>query len=70
MFGGARIWNKVTIIHKEPIGDREIVGSWSTKEGLITVKSQYGEKTTQTGGSRPEFLAKMMLQELAKAGKA
>ena len=38
--------------------------SWEDK--TITVKSPYGNKTTQIGGLRPEVLAKIMLRDLVQ----
>jgi hypothetical protein len=43
-------------------------GSYSVSEEAktVTVKSPYGNKTTQLGGLRPEVLAKTMLRELVQ----
>jgi hypothetical protein len=61
------IWREVQI---KFLG-RTIVGSYAlSQDGLVTVKTPTGEKTTQLGGSPAEFIAKRLLRELAVEGKA
>jgi hypothetical protein len=38
-------------------------------EGLVTVRTRSGSKTTQLGGSLAIFVAKRLLRELAAEGK-
>ena len=42
----------------------ELRGTWSVSDGMVTVKSPLGSKTTQIGDSTPEGLAAIMLREL------
>jgi hypothetical protein len=71
MVGNVRVWNKVTTNFKERhTVERSIVGSWSIKSGMVTVKTPNGEKTAQIGGATPESLARILLVELAREGKA
>jgi hypothetical protein len=45
-------------------------GGWfETSRGLVTVHTLYGSKSTQTGNTPPEVLAKMMLRELVEEEK-
>jgi hypothetical protein len=37
---------------------------------LVEVRTFNGHKATQLGGSRPESIARLLLHELAKEGKA
>jgi hypothetical protein len=65
-----RVWNKLTITYKDGSGERMVVGSWSTQGEMITVKTPYGERTTEIGNSIPDLLARNMLRRLASEGKA
>jgi hypothetical protein len=50
---------------------RLVKGSYSmSRDGLVTVKTPSGTKTTQLGGSPAIFVAKRLLRELAAEGKA
>jgi hypothetical protein len=50
---------------------RLVKGTYSmSREGLVTVKTPGGSKTTQLGGSPAIFVAKRLLRELAAEGKA
>jgi hypothetical protein len=51
-------------------GGRTVSGFYRVKRGLISVSTSQGSKATQVGGSPPESLARVMLRELAKEGKA
>jgi len=59
--------NEITIEHK---GRRVPGWWWVEEEGMVEVWSRRGRKITQIGGSPPAALAKLMLRELAKEGKA
>ena len=39
---------------------------YEVSDGMVTVRSVYGEKCTQVGGSSPERLAMFMLGEMAR----
>jgi hypothetical protein len=49
---------------------RVVHGQYGTHEGMVTVLTPHGKKTTQLGGSSAESLARLMLRELADEGKA
>jgi hypothetical protein len=40
-------------------------GSWAVIDGLLTVRTCDGSKTTQLGSMPPDFLAWKMMQEIA-----
>jgi len=40
-------------------------GSWVVIDGIVFVKTCYGSKATQLGGSNPEGLARILIRELA-----
>jgi len=42
-----------------------LTGTYTVKDGSITVRSVHGKKSTQVGGMTPKALAKIMLRELA-----
>jgi hypothetical protein len=41
-----------------------LIGTYSIVDDVITVKTAFGNKSTQAGGSYPETLARIMLREL------
>src|SRR5947209_4847460 len=49
---------------------RVVHGHYGVHEGMVTVLTARGSKTTQLGGSSGESLAHIMLRELADEGKA
>jgi hypothetical protein len=49
---------------------RRIYGSCVIENGILTVKTPYGEKQTPAGGSNSGLLAVLLLRELAAQGKA
>ena len=44
--------------------------SYHVHEGLITVQTARGEESTQLGGLRLKVLAKMLLEQLIRTGRA
>jgi hypothetical protein len=44
--------------------------SYHVHEGLITVQTARGEESTQLGGLRLTVLAKMLLEQLIRTGRA
>jgi hypothetical protein len=61
------IWKELAIDFR----GRTISGSYSTsREGLVSVKTLRGSKTTTLGGSNPRLVARILLRELAAEGKA
>ena len=61
-----RAHNTVTVTE----GHIDYVAEYFVEDGMITVTAAHGHKTTQLGDTPPEVLAKMLLGELIKAGKA
>jgi len=47
-----------------------IWGTFSTWAGLITVNTERGTKTAEIDGTSPTALARVLLRELARDGKA
>jgi hypothetical protein len=62
----AQVWRTIEI----KIGGRVVRGSWGHDGSMLEVRTPYGNKTTQLGGSSPITLARRMLRELAEEGKA
>jgi hypothetical protein len=58
----ARVWRTIEI----RIGGRVVRGSWGHDGSMVQVRTPYGHKTTQIGGSPPITLARIMLRELAE----
>lgn len=61
-----KAYNTITVTE----GHIDYVAEYTVKNGMITVTAAHGHKTTQVGGSPPEALAKMLLRELIREGKA
>ena len=40
-------------------------GSWCIDGGMVTVRTPDGSKSAQIGGMPPEYLAKVLMRELA-----
>ena len=55
-----RLRNEISVA----VGDRIIRGWYLSRRGMVTVTSEFGEKTTRIGGVPPESLARTMLREL------
>jgi hypothetical protein len=60
------VWSRITA---EFFG-RRIYGTCVIENGILTVKTPYGEKQTALGGSISDSLAAQLLCELAVQGKA
>jgi hypothetical protein len=46
-------------------------GAYSVRNGMITVKSEFGTKTTiQIGGTPPQVLARIILGEMVRTARA
>jgi hypothetical protein len=62
---------RVVLVHFLDFRGRTVSGSYSTsREGLVSVKTLRGNKTTTLGGSNPRLVARILLRELAVEGKA
>jgi hypothetical protein len=48
----------------------QVTCAYKVEDGVVTVKSIYGSKSTLVGGSPPEFLARRMLRELVSEAKS
>jgi hypothetical protein len=62
---GLEIWSEITTEYNS----RTIKGSFKYLDGVVTVRTPHGSKTTQLGGQTPEQLAKTLLRELAREGE-
>ena len=60
------VWQQVTA----EFSGHPLSGSYAVEDGIVKVKTQYGEKATQIGSFNPEWVARRLLQELAAEGKA
>ena len=63
---GAPIWRTIEVT----VDGRKYRGSWARDESMVQVRTPHGDRTTQIGSTPPLTLAKMMLRELAREGKA
>jgi hypothetical protein len=61
-----QVWEDVT---SESDG-KAIKGSFRMAGNTVTVKASGGSKAGHLSGLTPEYLAKMLLRELAREGKA
>jgi hypothetical protein len=39
--------------------------SWCVNDGLVFVRTPFGQKCTQVGGSPPHFIARLLARELS-----
>ena len=60
------VWREITAEHNGKI----IKGSFKFLDGMVTARTQRGTKTASVGGHTPEQLAKNLLRELAREGRA
>jgi len=51
-------------------GRIDYVAEYAVEKEMITVVAAHGSKSTQLGDSDPEVLARTLLREFIKAGKA
>lgn len=58
----SKIWRGIEM----KMGDAKVTGSYEVSDGVVTVTSPFGRKSTHLGGSvlHPEGLARVMLREL------
>ena len=63
---GLEVWSAITTEYN----GRTIKGSFKFIDGMVNVRTLHGSKTTQSGGHTPEQMAKNLLRELAREGKA
>jgi len=60
------LWREVTTEYN----GRIIKGSFKFIDGKVDVRTQHGSKTDQLAGRTPEQVAKTLLRELARDGRA
>jgi hypothetical protein len=51
------------------ISGHPLSGSYAVEDGIVKVKTPYGEKATQVGSFNSEWVARRLLEELAAEGK-
>jgi hypothetical protein len=59
------VWHQVTV----EISGHPVSGSYTVEDGIVKVKTLYGEKATQVGSFNSEWVARRLLEELAAEGK-
>jgi len=60
------IWKEITTAFK----GRMIGGSYAVEDEIVKVKTTFGEKEAQLGGTNAALVAWRLLRELAAEGKA
>ena len=60
------VWQQVTA----EFGGHPLSGSYAIEDGMVKVKTPYGEKAAQVGSFNPEWVARRLLEELAEEGTA
>jgi hypothetical protein len=63
---GLEVWRDITTEYN----GRVIKGSFKFLDGKVDVRTLHGSMTAQLGGQTPEEMAKTILRELARGGKA
>ena len=63
---GLEVWKEVTTEYN----GRNVKGSFKFVDGRVDVRTLYGSKTAQSSGQDPERIAKDLLRELAREGRA
>ena len=63
---GLEVWKEVTAEYN----GRNVKGSFKFVDGRVDVRTLYGSKTAQSNGQVPERIAKDLLRELAREGRA
>ena len=60
------VWQQITA----EFSGHPLSGSYAIEDGMVKVKTPYGEKATQIGSFNPEWVARRLLEELAEEGTA
>ena len=60
----SEVWREI----ETAIGGKTVRGSDRYADQMVTVKTPNGSKTTQVGGLVTEYLAKILLRQLAQEG--
>ena len=59
-------WNDIEIQFE----GKTVKGHYYVERGMVTVMTAYGQESTQVGGSSPMTTARIILRQMAEAGKA
>ena len=59
------VWRQITV----EFNGHRLSGSYAVEDGIVKVKTPYGEKATQVGSFNSEWVARRLLEELAAEGK-
>jgi hypothetical protein len=59
------VWQQITV----EFSGHPLSGSYAVEDGIVKVKTPYGEKATQIGLFNSEWVARRLLEELAAEGK-
>jgi hypothetical protein len=60
------VWQQITA----EFSGHPLSGSYAIEDGMVKVKTPYGEKATHIGSFNPEWVARRLLEELAEEGTA
>jgi len=60
------VWQQITA----EFSGHPLSGSYAIEDGMVKVKTPHGQKATQIGSFNPEWLARRLLQKLAKERRA
>ncbi len=59
------VWHQVIV----EFSGHPVSGSYTVEDGIVKVKTLYGEKAAQIGSFNSEWVARRLLEELAAEGK-
>jgi hypothetical protein len=59
------VWQQITV----EISGHPLSGSYAVEDGIVKVKTQYGEKVTPIGSFNSDWVARRRLEELATEGQ-
>jgi hypothetical protein len=59
------VWHQVTV----EFDGHPVSGSYTVEDGVVKVKTLYGEKAIQVGSFNSEWVARRLLEELAAEGQ-
>jgi hypothetical protein len=58
------VWHHITV----ELSGYPFSGSYTVEDGMVKVKTPYGEKATKVGTFNSEWVARRLLEELAEEG--
>jgi hypothetical protein len=59
------VWQQITV----QFDGHSLSGSYAVENGVVKVKTPFGEKTDSSSPFNPEWVARRLLEELATEGK-